>query len=314
MDTHIPVLYREVLELLRPQPDGRYLDGTLGAGGHTAGILDQAAPTGRVLGFDRDPNAIAFAREQLARYGDRVTFANADYADMERLAPSLGFDQPDGILLDLGLSSRQLEAAERGFSFQKEGPLDMRFDPRQGRTAGDLINNLSSAELADLFWTYGEERRSRRYAKAIVAARPVRTTIELAELISNQVERRGRTHPATKVFQALRIATNQELETVEKGAMAAIELLKVGGRLAIISFHSLEDRIVKRLLRFYSKQCICPPEQPVCRCENKAMLTVISRKAIQASAEERETNPRSRSARLRVAEKVNSSGNKLVSA
>ncbi len=301
---HIPVLYHEVLQLLRPQPNGRYLDATLGAGGHTAGILQTSAPTGRILAFDRDPEAIAFARQQLAIYGDRVTYVNASYAAMGQLAPANGFTALDGILLDLGLSSRQLESAERGFSFMKDGPLDMRFDPTQGETAADLINNLSETELADIFWKYGEERRSRRLARAIVNNRPFTHTRQLADLVAAQVKGRERIHPATRIFQALRIATNHELEAVETGIPAAIGLLKPGGRIAVISFHSLEDRFVKQLFRRLSQSCTCPPQQPVCTCGGKATLRLITRKAMKASEAEIQQNPRSRSARLRVAEKM----------
>ncbi len=301
---HIPVLYHEVLQLLRPQPNGRYLDATLGAGGHTAGILQTSAPTGRILAFDRDPEAIAFARQQLAIYGDRVTYVNASYAAMGQLAPANGFAALDGILLDLGLSSRQLERAERGFSFMKDGPLDMRFDPTQGETAADLINNLSETELADIFWKYGEERRSRRLARAIVNNRPFTRTRQLADLVAVQVKGRERIHPATRIFQALRIATNHELEAVETGIPAAIGLLKPGGRIAVISFHSLEDRFVKQLFRRLSQSCTCPPQQPVCTCGGKATLRLITRKAMKASEAEIQQNPRSRSARLRVAEKM----------
>jgi 16S rRNA (cytosine1402-N4)-methyltransferase len=302
--THIPVLYHEVLQLLRPQPDGRYLDATLGAGGHTAGILQASAPSGRVLAFDRDPEAIAFARQQLALYGDRVAYVNDSYAAMAQLAPANGFAALDGILLDLGLSSRQLESAERGFSFMKDGPLDMRFDPTQGETAADLINNLSETELADIFWKYGEERRSRRLARAIVNNRPFTRTRQLADLVAAQVKGRERIHPATRIFQALRIATNHELEAVETGIPAAIDLLKPGGRIAVISFHSLEDRFVKQLFRRLSQSCTCPPQQPICTCGGKATLRLITRKAMKASEAEIQQNPRSRSARLRVAEKM----------
>ena len=302
--THIPVLYHEVLQLLQPRPDGRYLDATLGAGGHAAGILQVSAPTGRVLAFDRDPEAIAFARQQLAPYGDRVTYINDSYAEMGRLAPANGFEALDGILLDLGLSSRQLQSAERGFSFMKDGPLDMRFDPTQGETAADLINNLSEAELADIFWQYGEERRSRRLARAIVNNRPFTNTRQLADLVAAQVKGRERIHPATRIFQALRIATNHELEAVETGIPAAIGLLKPGGRIAVISFHSLEDRFVKQLFRRLSQSCTCPPQQPICTCGGKATLRLVTRKAVKASETEIQQNPRSRSARLRVAEKI----------
>jgi 16S rRNA (cytosine1402-N4)-methyltransferase len=301
---HIPVLYHEVLQLLRPQPDGRYLDATLGAGGHTAGILQASAPTGRVLAFDRDPEAIAFARQQLAPYGDRVTYVNASYTAMAHLAPANGFTALDGILFDLGLSSRQLDDAGRGFSFMKDGPLDMRFDPTQGETAADLVNNLSEAELADIFWKYGEERRSRRLAREIVNNRPFASTRQLADFVAVQVKGRERIHPATRIFQALRIATNHELKAVETGIPAAIELLKPGGRIAVISFHSLEDRFVKQLFRRLSQGCTCPPRQPICTCGGAATLRLITRKAVKASEEEMQQNPRSRSARLRAAEKM----------
>ena len=302
--THIPVLYHEVLQLLQPQPNGRYLDATLGAGGHAAGILQVSAPTGRVLAFDRDPEEITFARQQLAPYGDRVTYINDSYAEMGRLAPANGFEALDGILLDLGLSSRQLQNAERGFSFMQDGPLDMRFDPTQGETAADLINNLSEAELADIFWRYGEERRSRRLARAIVNNRPFTNTRQLADLVAAQVKGRERIHPATRIFQALRIATNHELEAVETGIPAAIGLLKPGGRIAVISFLSLEDRFVKQLFRRLSQSCTCPPQQPICTCGGKATLRLVTRKAVKASETEIQQNPRSRSARLRVAEKI----------
>jgi 16S rRNA (cytosine1402-N4)-methyltransferase len=219
----------------------------------------------------------------------------------------------DGILLDLGLSSRQLDEAERGFSFLREGPLDMRFDPRGGETAADLINNLSAEELAGIFRRYGEEAHSNRIARSIVAHRvahrPLRTTGELARLIESEIGRRGRPgrHPATKVFQALRIAVNDELGEIERGLEAAVALLRPGGRLAVISFHSLEDRLVKQFFRQKSKECTCPPEQPICTCGARASLKPVVRKAVKATAEEIAANPRSRSARLRVAAKMNES-------
>lgn len=303
-DGHTSVLYHEVLELLRPQPGGRYVDGTVGAGGHSAAILQASAPTGRVLAFDRDREAIAFARQRLAHFGDRVVFVHASYAEMKHLAPAHGFEPVDGILLDLGLSSRQLDDSSRGFSFMKEGPLDMRFDPTQGETAADLVNNLDEAELADIFRRYGEERHSRKIAQAIVNNRPVSTTTQLANLIARQVQRRGRIHPATQVFQALRIAVNRELEAVEAGVQAAISLLAPAGRLAVISFHSLEDRFVKRYFRRLSQDCVCPPQQPLCTCAAQATVRLLTRKAVKASAAELEANPRSRSARLRAVEKL----------
>lgn len=301
---HTPVLYHEVLELLQPPVNGRFIDGTLGAGGHTAGLLAVSAPNGRVLAFDRDPAAIAYARARLALFGDRVRLVHASYAAMGAIAPAHGFSAVDGILLDLGLSSGQLEAAERGFSFSKEGPLDMRFDPTQGPSAADLVNNLSAAELAEIFWRYGEEPRSRRIAQWIVEKRPLRTTTQLADLIAQRGGRRGRIHPATRVFQALRIAVNDELEAVAQGMQAAIELLRPGGRLAVISFHSLEDRYVKHTFRELSRDCVCPPEQPLCTCDARASVRLVTRKAVKPSTAEIEANPRSRSARLRVVEKL----------
>jgi 16S rRNA (cytosine1402-N4)-methyltransferase len=218
----------------------------------------------------------------------------------------------DGVLLDLGLSSRQLADAERGFSFLQEGPLDMRFDPRQGESAADLINNRSAEELADLFWRYGEENASRRIARLIVSHRPLTTTTELASLIENEMGRpRGRAgaiHPATRVFQALRIAVNDELGEIERGLAAAVELLRPGGRLAVISFHSLEDRLVKQFFRALSRDCICPPDQPVCTCQAQATMKPVTRKAVKAGDEEIARNPRSRSARLRVAARFGETG------
>ncbi len=305
---HTPVLLREVVAYLDPQPGNRFIDGTLGAGGHAGELLAGSAPDGRLLGFDRDPAALAVAARRLAQYGDRLITVAGSYGDMAISAPEHGFDSVDGILLDLGLSSRQLEDAERGFSFLKEGPLDMRFDPRQGETAADLINNLDAKELADIFRRYGEEQQSRRIARLIVVNRPLLTTTELAGLIEREIGRRGRPgrHPATKVFQALRIAVNRELEEVERGLNGAVGLLRPGGRLAIISFHSLEDRLVKQFFRQASRDCTCPPEQPVCTCGGQAELKLVTRKAVQATAEEIAANPRSRSARLRVAARITS--------
>ena len=301
---HIPVLYHEVLTHLQPQANGRYLDGTVGAGGHTAGILEASAPTGRVLAFDKDPEAVRFAQAELEEFGDRVTLINASYAEMKRYAAENGFDSFDGILLDLGLSSRQLDNPERGFSFMKEGPLDMRFDTTKGETAADLLNNLSEAELATIFWEFGEEKRSRKFARLIVAHRPITTTTELANLIAEQSPRRGRKHPATQIFQALRIAVNHELDDVKTGVMAALDLLKENGRLAIISFHSLEDRFVKNVFRDLSKDKMPPPGYPTSPEDRPALVRLITRKAVQPTAAEIAQNSRSRSARLRVIEKI----------
>jgi 16S rRNA (cytosine1402-N4)-methyltransferase len=301
---HVPVLFREVMDYLQPRGGGTYIDGTLGAGGHTAGLLQASAPNGRVLAFDRDPEAIAFAGQHLQLFQERLIFANTSYADMTAVAAAHGMQEVDGILLDLGLSSRQLADGDRGFSFMNEGPLDMRFDPQQALTAADLVNNLNEDALADIFWRYGEVKSSRRIARAIAARRPLTTTTELAAIIAGEIGRRGRIHPATQVFQALRIAVNSELDELERGLMAGIGLLKPGGRMAIISFHSLEDRFVKQSFRALSQNCICPPQQPVCTCGNQATVRLVTRKAVQASPQEQTENPRSRSARLRVVEKL----------
>lgn len=306
---HIPVLLEEVITLLNPKPGGRYIDGTVGAGGHTRAILDAAAPDGHVLALDRDPEALDYARRQLVAYGRRVTFVNSSFARLAEVALEHGYTDVDGILLDLGLSSRQLSDPERGFSFLQEGPLDMRFDPRSGESAADLVNNLGAEELADIFRRYGEEQRSRHIARLIVAHRPIETTTALASLIESDsaptIRRsRGGRHPATKVFQALRIAVNAELEEIEHALAAAVTLLRPGGRLAVISFHSLEDRLVKQFFRQQAQDCVCPPDQPICTCEARASLRLVTRKAVQPRESEVAVNPRSRSARLRVVERI----------
>ena len=302
-DFHIPVLYQSVLEYLR-KPGGCYLDGTVGAGGHAAAVLEASSPDGRLLGMDRDPAALSFAGQRLAPFGDRVTLVRASFARMGEHAARLGFEQFDGILLDLGLSSRQLDDPARGFAFRHDGPLDMRFDPDDERTAATLVNELPSDELADIIYRYGEERDSRRIARAIVNARPLRTTGELASIVRGAVRRRERRiHPATRTFQALRIAVNRELEALSAALPQAVQLLRPGGRLAIIAFHSLEDRIVKQFFRRESQDCLCSPELPVCICQHQATLNILTRKPIRPSTVEVERNSRSRSARLRVAER-----------
>ncbi len=302
---HVPVLLDEVVEALNPQPEHLYIDGTLGGGGHTEALLERGA---RVLAFDWDLSTIEFVREKLHNYGTRVQYVHENYAEMSKHAPAFGFEPVDGIVLDLGLSSRQLENPQRGFSFQHDGPLDMRFDTRNPHTAADLVNTLTAEALADLFWRYGEEKQSRPIARAIVASRPLRTTRELAAVIAGAVGRRGQKrglHPATRVFQALRIAVNRELEAVEKGLAAAIELLKPGGRLAVISFHSLEDRLVKETFRTLSDPYYNVPREILHVDTSRRVLERITRKPITPSAAEIARNPRSRSAKLRVAEKLN---------
>ncbi|MFN2253315.1 MAG: 16S rRNA (cytosine(1402)-N(4))-methyltransferase RsmH [Candidatus Promineifilaceae bacterium] len=300
---HIPVLYNEVLELLQPRPGGQYIDGTLGGGGHTKGLLEASAPDGRVLVFDRDAEAIEYAQKRLLTYGERVVFVNASYSTMSEMAAENGFTSVEGVLLDLGLSSRQLADAKRGFAFSLEGPLDMRFDTSTENTAAELINTSNEAELVEIFRRYGEVKQSSRIARLIVANRPFHSTTELAEIIAQDV-RRGRIHPATQVFQALRIAVNNELAELERGIEAAVNVLEPGGRLAVIAFHSLEDRIVKNRFRELSKECVCPPEQPICTCDAQPTVKRITHRVVKATDEEVIQNPRSRSARLRVVEKL----------
>ncbi len=302
---HTPVLYHEIIHALSPKNKGLYVDGTIGAGGHARGILEASAPGGHLLGLDVDPQALALARENLAPYGQRVRLVQASYDTLlERLA-EIGWHVVDGILLDFGISSMQVDTPERGFSFTHDALLDMRFSPENPIRAVDLVNGLPQDELADLIYRYGEERASRKIAEAIVKARPLQTTFELATVIKTVLPRTaGRIHPATRTFQALRIAVNDELVNVEKVLPQAIGSLKRGGRLAIISFHSLEDRIVKEYFRRESRDCICPPKQPVCTCGHKSIMKEVTRKPIVPGKTEILENPRARSAKLRIAEKL----------
>jgi 16S rRNA (cytosine1402-N4)-methyltransferase len=308
---HLPVLYKTIITALRPKSTGRYIDGTLGAGGHSAGILTESTPDGEVLGLDLDPQALAIARERLAGFWKRAHIIEASYTRMKDEAENLGWDAVDGIVLDFGVSSMQLDTPERGFSFIHDGPIDMRFSPNASLSAADLVNSTPEAELADIIFRYGEERLSRKIARAIVNNRPINTTKELADLILKHIGKRERIHPATRTFQALRIAVNSELESIETVLPLAVSLLrspdpksgKLGGRLAVISFHSLEDRLVKEYFRRESTDCICPPRQPICTCGHKASIIEINRKPIEASEEEIQANSRARSAKLRVAEK-----------
>ncbi|MGD8406964.1 MAG: 16S rRNA (cytosine(1402)-N(4))-methyltransferase RsmH [Anaerolineales bacterium] len=301
---HQPVLYHEIIHALQPKDKGQYVDGTLGAGGHARGILEACAPDGRLLGLDVDPQALALARETLAPYGERARLIQASYDSLAEILQEIGWETVDGILLDLGLSSMQLNTPERGFSFQHDAPLDMRFDPASPTSAADLVNSLPKDELADLIYRYGEERASRRIAQAIDKARPLQTTLELATVIESVLPRRGRMHPATRTFQALRIAVNQELERVENVLPQAVAALRSGGRLAIISFHSLEDRIVKEYFRSESKDLVNPPYERIYEVEKNATLKEINRKVIIPGEAETQANPRARSAKLRVVEKL----------
>jgi 16S rRNA (cytosine1402-N4)-methyltransferase len=306
---HIPVLLEAVIEGLRvgAHPAGRFVDGTLGAGGHAAAILS-AAPDARLLGLDRDPAALELAQVRLSPFGARATIQHASYEHIDRLVPAWLGDESgvDGILLDLGMSSMQVDDPARGFAFLHDGPLDMRFDPSSGGiTADEIVNTWDSGELADLLFRYGEERHSHRIAQAIVRARPLHTTRQLAEVVAAaQRGPRQKIHPATRTFQALRIAVNDELGVLERTLPAAIGLLRIGGRLAVISFHSLEDRIVKQTFKEEATGCICPPRQPVCTCGHVARVRIVTRKPIQPTEAEIAANPRSRSARLRVVERI----------
>jgi 16S rRNA (cytosine1402-N4)-methyltransferase len=304
---HVPVLLDEVVAALRPQPGQRFVDGTLGAGGHALALLEATAPDGELLGLDADPAALEIARQQLTTYSNRVHFVNANFAELGEIAPALGFSPVHGVLLDLGVSSVELETAARGFSLQVEGPLDMRYNPASSTSAYYLVNNLAQDELANLLYRFGEERRSRAIARAIVSYRPIATTTQLADVVSRAVGgRRGaRIHPATRTFQALRIAVNDELGALTHALPAATGLLTPGGRLAVISFHSLEDRIVKEFFNRESRDCICPqgPYMLPCTCDHHATLHIMVKKPIIASAREIATNPRARSAKLRVAER-----------
>jgi len=302
---HHPVLYHEVLDILAPESGGRYLDGTLGAGGHAEGILNASAPQGKLLGLDLDQEALAIARQRLLPYEDRAVIRLSSFHQAPDILQEIGWEAVDGILLDLGVSSMQIDEPERGFSFMEEGPLDMRFNQGVGLSAKDLVNTSSEEALADIIWKYGEERYARRIARMIVENRPINTTQELSNLIKKAVP--GYTthiNPATRTFQALRIATNKELETLSAALPDLIKYLTPGGRIIAISFHSLEDRIVKQFFKKESKNCICPPEQPICTCDHKASLKVLTKKPIRPTEEEKKSNPRSSSAKLRAAEKI----------
>jgi len=307
--SHRPVLYHQIIHALRPSPACLYVDGTLGAAGHAWGVLQASSPDGRLLGLDLDPQALEIARTRLQPFGDRAVLRQASYTSLLEQLQALGWEQVNGILLDLGVSSMQFDTPQRGFSFQADAPLDMRFDPQAPLRASDLVNNLPEQELAQLLYRYGEEARARQIAQAIVRARPVHTTAQLADIVVSASGKRhkgaGRSiHPATLTFQALRIAVNRELEALETVLPQATAALAPGGRLAVISFHSLEDRIVKQFFRRESQDCLCPPRQPVCTCGHKATLIEITRRPLMPQPDEIAQNPRSRSARLRVAERV----------
>jgi 16S rRNA (cytosine1402-N4)-methyltransferase len=308
---HLSVMPGEVLELLLPRSGGLYLDGTVGGGGHARLLLEASAPDGQLVGLDRDPAALAKAVATLRPYGGRVHLEHANFVEAGAVMARLGISGFDGILLDLGVSSHQLDTAERGFSFRQDAPLDMRMDPTQGQTAAALLASATAEELRQIFRDYGEERFAGRIARRIVARRetaPLLRTVDLAELVRDAVPGGrvpARIHPATRVFQALRIAVNGELDHVARGVAGAIDLLIPGGRLAVISFHSLEDRIVKRLFLEEAKGCICPPRLPVCQCGHLPRVELLTRKGLRAGEVELDANPRARSAVLRGVRRIN---------
>jgi 16S rRNA (cytosine1402-N4)-methyltransferase len=307
---HIPVLLHEVIEYLRCEKDKAYLDCTLGAGGHAEAIAQISGAGGKIVGIDRDEQALALARRRLSVFGDCITFIQGNFAEVDKLLSHSSVQMFDGILADLGFSSVQIDDGGRGFSFMRDGILDMRMDRTQSLTAGTIINQWSEDELGRIIRDYGEERWWKRISHAIVAARirkPVETTAELRGIIETAVPHKARKrgiHPATRVFQSIRIAVNEELDSLEKALPALLERLKEGARLAVISYHSLEDRIVKQFFLRNAKGCICPPEIPVCRCGRKPTLKIVTRKVITPTQEEIEKNPRARSAKMRVCESL----------
>jgi len=307
--SHRPVLLRETIELLAAERGGLFVDCTVGLGGHSEAIL-QASPDAQVLGIDRDEEALGLATERLAQYGSRFRSVHADFRELTRVLATAKVRQVRGVVADLGVSSLQLNSPGRGFSFRHEAPLDMRMDISGGETAAELLGRLSEVEIARIIFEYGEERRSRRIARWIVERRergePIQTTHDLADLVARAVgpDKKRRIHPATRTFQALRIAVNGELENLDRFLVQAVDHLEQAGRLAVISFHSLEDRIVKRTLLKLSGRCQCPPRLPVCICGVTRQISILTRRAIVPGEEEIEENPRSRSAKLRGASKI----------
>jgi len=298
---HIPVLLNETIEAFQVQVGRKYIDCTVGEGGHAAAILEKGA---HLLGIDIDPQAIDVARKRLQLYGENAILINEDFENLERICSDSGFHPVHGVLFDLGMSSLQLTDTSRGFSFQHDSPLNMRFSPSHELSAATIVNTFTEEELAAIIEKYGEERRSKQIARSIVANRPIDTTLQLATVIERTVGFRGKIHPATKTFQALRITVNQELQRLETALKQVANILFLGGRLVVISFHSLEDRLVKHYMRQESRDCICPPRTPVCVCGHKAVFKLITKKVITPSLAEILANPRSRSARMRVAERV----------
>lgn len=306
---HEPVLMNEVIEGLKIRPDGIYVDGTLGGAGHSGEILKRLN-SGLLVGIDQDDAALAAARKHLESIGDNFQLVKGNFVDMPAILKALHIEEVDGILLDIGVSSHQFDTAERGFSYRFDGPLDMRMDRSMSLRAYDIVNTYSEKDLAKIIKSYGEERWADRIAQFIVKERkeaPIATTFELVTVIKKAIPKKVRQeggHPAKKTFQALRIAVNRELDVLESSIPEMVRLLKPGGRLGIITFHSLEDRIVKNSFQYLYKDCICPPRQPICTCGKKREIEIVTRKPITASDEELERNHRAHSAKLRIAEKI----------
>lgn len=308
---HKSVMAEEAVAGLNPHAGGVYVDCTLGGAGHSARILERSSPDGFLIGIDQDPQAIAHARNVLQPFAGRFTLVHSNFRHLRRIVQEdLHIPAVDGVLFDLGVSSPQLDQGERGFSYQQDAPLDMRMDPEQPFSAFALVNSWSEEDLARILWEYGEERFAKRIASRIVQARngePIRTTGQLVEIIKEAIPapaRRAGPHPAKRTFQAIRIAVNDELNAFAAALQDAVHLLKPGGRVAVITFHSLEDRIAKQIFQERAKDCLCPPEFPVCQCHHHAEIRLVTRKPILPSAQELKGNPRARSAKLRVAEKI----------
>jgi len=304
---HIPVLLKEAVDALSVRPGGRYIDCTVGAGGHAETILQHSAPGGQLLGIDADPIATALAQNRLAYYGKSALIINDNFVNLSNICSSHDFEPVNGILFDLGISSMQLSESGHGFSFQHGAPLDMRFDPNQKLSAADIVNTCTETELARILFEFGEETYSRQIANLIVRSRPLFTTDQLATLIEKVKPRRERIHPATKTFQALRIAVNEELNHLELALQQTMTLLGHDGMLVVISYHSLEDRIVKNFMRRESTGCLCHPSLPQCACHHQPRLKLVNKQIIAPSLAEEIANPRSRSAKLRVARRISNS-------
>lgn len=309
MFKHIPVLYDQVIEGLKIRPGGTYLDGTVGGGGHSRGILEAIGKEGRLIAMDQDTNALKAAKANLADFSDQVIFAHKNFRYLDQVVSEHCPDKLDGILLDIGVSSHQIDSPERGFSYMHDAPLDMRMNQEAELTAYDVVNGYSVEELSRVLWEYGEEKWAKRIAEIIAEHRvnkPIETTYELVDMIERAIPKKARekgSHVGKRTFQALRIEVNQELEVLKEVIHKAVDCLKPEGRLAIITFHSLEDRIVKEEFKYLEASCICPPELPFCTCNKKSTVKIITRKPLVASPQELEENRRAKSAKLRIAEK-----------